>query len=558
MVRFFWMYRIHFIIFLISCVFFLFPFGNVRLFDWDEINFAECAREMLVLKKYSVLYIHYVPFWEKPPFFVWMQYISFLLFGVNEYAARLPNAICGILTLQVLFSIGKLFYNNTFGVLWCLVYLGSILPHFYFRTGIIDPFFNLFIFLGIFFFLLFYWKKENFSLELKKKSISFLIISGFFIGMALITKGPVAYLLCILCFFVFFILKKGKAFFSFPHFMMWSFFSLTPFIVWIGIDMSQNGIWLLKEFINYQLRLLQTEDSGHSGFLGYHCIVLLFGCFPASFFAIPSFFKKYTEKDFLNSFILFMKILFWVVLVLFSIVNTKIIHYSSLAYFPITFLATKYIFDTVEKNDIIPPFLKITIFAFLITLGSIIFCFPFILQKTHILFPYIQDEFAKANLMAEVNWNWADGLPGIYVIFLITGVITALYYKKTKFSLYMLFLGMSFFIVWFLAVFPKKIESYTQGAAVDFYTQIQKKEVYITPIGFKSYAHLFYGKVMPHNATLYQNTNQWIEFLLEGSIDKDAYFCAKINDSESLQRLHRLEKIGTKNGFVFFLRRKQR
>ena len=34
-----------------------------------------------------------------------------------------------------------------------------------------------------------------------------------------------------------------------------------------------------------------------------------------------------------------MRILFWVVLVLFTIVTTKIVHYSSLAYFPLSYLA---------------------------------------------------------------------------------------------------------------------------------------------------------------------------------------------------------------------------
>ena len=30
------------------------PFiGNIPLFDWDEINFAECAREMVVSHNYS-------------------------------------------------------------------------------------------------------------------------------------------------------------------------------------------------------------------------------------------------------------------------------------------------------------------------------------------------------------------------------------------------------------------------------------------------------------------------------------------------------------------------
>src|SRR6478672_10102188 len=128
------------------------PFlGAVHLFDLDEINFAECAREMLLTHDYFSVKINYQPFWEKPPVFIWMQALSMTIFGVSEFAARLPNAICGVLTLLVLFNIGRKLYDMRFGLVWTMVYAGSFLPHFYFKSGIIDPWFNLFIFLGIYF-----------------------------------------------------------------------------------------------------------------------------------------------------------------------------------------------------------------------------------------------------------------------------------------------------------------------------------------------------------------------------------------------------------------------
>ncbi len=60
------------------------PFlGGVHLFDWDEINFAEGAREMIVLKNYLRVHINYEPFWEKPPFFFWLQAASMNLLGIG-------------------------------------------------------------------------------------------------------------------------------------------------------------------------------------------------------------------------------------------------------------------------------------------------------------------------------------------------------------------------------------------------------------------------------------------------------------------------------------------
>src|SRR5690606_16075066 len=127
------------------------PFlGQVHLFDWDEINFAESAREMIATGDYLRVHINYEPFWEKPPLFIWLQVLSMKWLGINEYAARFPNALVGIITLAILFYIGKRVVNRRMASWWVLLYAATWLPHFYFKSGIIDPLFNLLIFLAFF------------------------------------------------------------------------------------------------------------------------------------------------------------------------------------------------------------------------------------------------------------------------------------------------------------------------------------------------------------------------------------------------------------------------
>ncbi len=67
--------KIQIIIFIaiLAAIFFIPFLGRVHLFDWDEVNFAECSREMLKLHDYSRVYINFKPFWEKPIMFIWMQ-----------------------------------------------------------------------------------------------------------------------------------------------------------------------------------------------------------------------------------------------------------------------------------------------------------------------------------------------------------------------------------------------------------------------------------------------------------------------------------------------------
>ena len=112
--------------------FFFLPFlGQMHLLDWDEVNFAEIAREMIILDDYLRIHVNFVPFTEKPPFFFWLQSICMRLFGIGEFAARLPNAIVGMASLSILYLIGKRIINHKFGLLWATVYLGSTLPHLY-------------------------------------------------------------------------------------------------------------------------------------------------------------------------------------------------------------------------------------------------------------------------------------------------------------------------------------------------------------------------------------------------------------------------------------------
>lgn len=96
-------------IFTAACLLYIPFIGNMPLFDWDEINFAECAREMLVSNNYADVQLYFHPFWEKPPLFIWLQAMSMNVFGVNEFSARFPNAICGVITLMILYKTGKEF-----------------------------------------------------------------------------------------------------------------------------------------------------------------------------------------------------------------------------------------------------------------------------------------------------------------------------------------------------------------------------------------------------------------------------------------------------------------
>ena len=551
------------IILLLGTLFYLPFLGSVHLFDWDEINFAEAAREMIVSGDYFHVQIDYLPFWEKPPLFIWMQVLAMKLFGINEFAARFPNAVCGITTLLFLFSTGKKLHGRSFGWIWVLAYLGSILPHLYFRSGIIDPWFNLLIFCSINYLILSFSNQENNgqvkSFYKKNKQIFF---GGILLGLAVLTKGPIAILLVGLTGFVYWLSVKFKMYFTASQILIYSLATLLVTALWFGVEWIINGSWFIKEFTNYQIRLFSTPDAGHGGFLGYHFVVLLLGCFPASIFAIPTLWKSplplnSESQKWQIDYRKWMLILFWVVLILFSIVQSKIVHYSSLCYFPLTYLSATYLFSITENRKKI-HFKVIIALLFVGLIISLIFItLPFAGKNIEILKPLFEkDLFVMGNLEADITWSFWDITPGLTL--LITTLFSVFIFWKEDLSkkysfrknIVLLFGGSAIFITLSLIFFINKIEGYSQNAVIEFYKSLEGKNVYVKNVGFKSYAPLFYTK-KPNRLKKENRSYKW---LTEGKIDREVYFITKINNDGGLRNFNDIKEIRKKNGFIFFKR----
>src|SRR5690606_30973789 len=107
--------------------------------------------------------------------------------------------------------------------------------------------------------------------------------------------------------------------------------------LWFAHEWLQHGAWFIVEFTKYQVELFLHPVAGHKQPFFYHFAVVLVGCFPLSVLALPAFGKGFAGDT--HGLSRWMKYLFWVVMVLFSIVTTKIVHYSSMAYLPLSYLA---------------------------------------------------------------------------------------------------------------------------------------------------------------------------------------------------------------------------
>ena len=528
-------------IIILSGIIFFIPFlGKSHLFDWDEINFAESAREMIVTGNYHKVQINFQPFWEKPPLFFWLQAGCMKIFGVTEFAARLPNALFGIITLISLFIIGKKHESPRFGFIWATSYLGTFLPHLYFKSAIIDPVFNYFIFLGIYFMFRSIAKDQKAALLNPS-------LAGLFMGLSALTKGPVGLLVFLITFFVYFIFTRFRNFPSFKKILVFILLFTSVCFLWFGTEVINNGFWFLKEFLAYQVDLFLKPVASHGEPFYYHFVVVFTGCFPISIIALPVLFRRNHSK---SDFALLMKILFWTVMILFSITTTKIVHYSSLTYMPLAFLAAVYlnnvVVDHTKINNYVLVLLSIAGLAFSAILAGV----PFMAMHKDLLIPYLHDPFAVASLNVAVEWSGYESFIGIiYFVLVITAVVMLGKKQNMKGMLFLFYSTALCLFIYLLAVVPK-IERYSQGPAIDFYESLAGKDVYVWPIGFKSYAQYFYGKkpALPVYGEADEN------FLLQGNIDRPAYFVAKVTNSGFDSSCNKCILIKQEGGFKFYRR----
>jgi hypothetical protein len=346
----------------------------------------------------------------------------------------------------------------------------------------------------------------------------------------------------------------NKSFKRFLNLKVILLFAITVSLVgglWFILQILNGNYNILVQFVEYQIRLFTEEDAGHGGFLLYHFVVLFFGVFPASIFMLKTFRRYNNDAPIHRNFKLWMLILFWTVLILFTIVNTKIVHYSSMCYFPMSFLATYIIYQIFERKQKLDKWMKISIGFVASILGIVVAGLQFLIayKEKIIASGIINDDFAVANLGAKVYWSGFEFLVGAILILGVLGSLILC--KKTKNKIIGVFISTLIFVNLTMIFIVPKVEQYSQNAAISFYKQIATEDCYLETSGYKSYAiYYYFDKQKPKN----ENTLKK-DWLLSGEIDKPVYIVCKITSEDEFAKDYpAFKKVESKNGFVFFKR----
>ena len=109
-------------LFILFCLLWLFMLDARTLVPTDEGRYAEMAREMVASGDWITTRLNGIKYFEKPPLQTWMNAITFELFGLGDWQARLWTGLCGLLGIVLSWHAGRRVFNERVGF-----YAGAVL-----------------------------------------------------------------------------------------------------------------------------------------------------------------------------------------------------------------------------------------------------------------------------------------------------------------------------------------------------------------------------------------------------------------------------------------------
>lgn len=213
----------------------------VPLHDPSEARYAEIARKMLETGNWvTPMHFYDVPFWAKPPLSFWLSAFSMKLFGVNEFAVRLPSLCLSMGIVWLIWSTAKSQKGTVVAKLASLVVASSI--GFLIDAGAVmtDPSLLFCSTLS----LVAFWR----AVVEKKRTWSYVFFIG--LGLGLLAKGPLVLVLTGLPIFLWVLLQKK-----------WR-------EVWLYLPWLTGGLLMLAIALPWYL----LAESRTPGFLNYFLI----------------------------------------------------------------------------------------------------------------------------------------------------------------------------------------------------------------------------------------------------------------------------------------------
>ncbi len=314
----------------VSIYLYFFQLDKIALTDPDETFYAQTAKEMLNKGEWLTPILYGKPQFEKPILFYSLIEASYKIFGVNEFAARFPSAIFGLLGLIAAYFLGRLLFNNRAGLFSAIV-LATNIEYIMLSTACVtDMVLSTCMLWGILFFFYGRIREKDF----------FYVLSAASFALATLTKGPIGILLPGFIIFTYLLIIKDFAVFKKFKVLFWSsvVFMLIALPWYITMYKLHAGTFIDEFFSFHNITRFLTPEHKTGSQVYYNIPIILGGFFPWSVFlplGLWQFFKKVLysnneqrttndERRKERSHVIFILLWFFVIFIFFSISSTKL------------------------------------------------------------------------------------------------------------------------------------------------------------------------------------------------------------------------------------------
>ena len=297
-----------------------------------EVNYTQTAKEMLAAGDFLSPQIYGNYWYDKPIFFYWELLAAFSVFGVTDFAARFFPALFAAAGLGLTYAFARRLYDER-TAFWSALILGtSVLYSFLAKLILTDL--SLFVFFG--------GTLAAFYIGYRERRRSFFYIAYACAGLAVLTKGPIGFLLPGLIILVFLLAARDLSALGrvcLPTGLLVFAAVCAPWYVYMYLV---HGADFVNTFLGIHnvLRATVSEHAQWDVWYFYLGIYVL-GMFPWSFALPLALFRAWRVRPVVETRTLFLLVWAIVVPVFFQMMATKYPTYSFPAFLPTAILTAR-------------------------------------------------------------------------------------------------------------------------------------------------------------------------------------------------------------------------
>lgn len=337
----------------------------------NEAFYAEAVREMFEAKNFLDIYYNYEPRFNKPPLTYWTVAISVFLFGLNEFAIRLPIVLMAIGSSFFTYRIAKLLYNNNEAAIYSF-FAFALSLQFVVNSRYASPEIPLTFFLILTMYLFLKGYKEN--------KPTYLYLSYISLGLTVLTKGFPYYVVAAGIVGFYLLIESN---FSLREFLKKLIYIKLPLGLPISIIIGMSWIVYMHLKFGDEFWKVYSAETVKRAFgedakladIFFYPYVILWGFLPYSltfYYVFVNYFKELFKR---HSFVFSW---FITLLIIFTIAKGKIPTYFIQAHTPMAIIVGYYIANHHPEGFKKYLFnLSLIVPAFLITILNIYIVYNF-------------------------------------------------------------------------------------------------------------------------------------------------------------------------------------